>query len=264
MNLLKRVEAISILILFSCTITLFASDTIHITNGEWPPYFSEHLSHYGVTSHIVEEAYRRQNIVVQYHWYPWSRALMAAQEGQYDASIGWAKTEEREKDLFFSKPILHGEIVFFHLNTITVEWDSLSDLKDYKIGAVLGMHYSDAFNQADKEHTIKVHRVSNELQLFKMLLMERVDLVVCNKDVGLQIMWDNLTKKEIRKITFSLKPLHINKLRVVFPKMGEKSIYFLEELNSGLESLNSDGTFELFYKNSLLGKYQSKRKKEKK
>ncbi len=43
-----------------------ARDSIRITTGEWPPYISESLPGYGVVSRIVTEAFKLENIRVEF------------------------------------------------------------------------------------------------------------------------------------------------------------------------------------------------------
>ena len=52
-----------------------AKKTITITNGEWDPLFSKNLKHYGVTSHIVTEAFALEGYKVKYSFYPWTGAV---------------------------------------------------------------------------------------------------------------------------------------------------------------------------------------------
>lgn len=35
---------------------------IRSTNGEWPPYLSENLPHYGLASHIISEAFAKKGL----------------------------------------------------------------------------------------------------------------------------------------------------------------------------------------------------------
>ncbi|MCP4687520.1 MAG: amino acid ABC transporter substrate-binding protein, partial [Desulfobacterales bacterium] len=95
----------------------FAEETITLTNGEWPPYMSERLEHHGVVSRIVVEAFALEGVRVEYSFFPWIRALSLAKAGAFDGSVVWWKTPEREKDFFFSDPVLDVRYVFFHLKS---------------------------------------------------------------------------------------------------------------------------------------------------
>lgn len=67
--------------LFLFTSVVHGKDTIRITNGEWPPYLSKKLPHYGFASHLITEAFATVNVEVEYGFFPWKRAFRNAQEG---------------------------------------------------------------------------------------------------------------------------------------------------------------------------------------
>ncbi|MEL7401395.1 MAG: hypothetical protein AAFN68_12600, partial [Pseudomonadota bacterium] len=113
LGLLSLRLLLPLLSLLSCR--LWAAESIVITSGEWAPYISQKLPHYGITSRIVTEAFKQQNIETQYQFYPWNRSLNSARGGEVNATLGWAKTEEREQDFWFSsEPISIEQTVFFN------------------------------------------------------------------------------------------------------------------------------------------------------
>ena len=40
------------------------SQTINLTNGEWPPYFSQNMKNYGIASNIITKAFENENIKI--------------------------------------------------------------------------------------------------------------------------------------------------------------------------------------------------------
>ncbi|MBU2714317.1 hypothetical protein KCG35_25035, partial [Zooshikella sp. WH53] len=38
------------------------SGVVRVATGEWPPYISKNLKHYGVVSHVIKEAFAEENI----------------------------------------------------------------------------------------------------------------------------------------------------------------------------------------------------------
>ena len=142
--------------------TINANDQIIISNGEWPPFFSQELHDNGATSHIVTKAFEKEGIDVIYKWYPWKRAFHLAKNGDLHATVGWDKTKQREKDFLFSEPILYGNVMFFHLKEKEFSWNKLQDLKALKIGTVTGYEYQGALNKLKQNINIKVYEVINE------------------------------------------------------------------------------------------------------
>jgi polar amino acid transport system substrate-binding protein len=133
-----------------------AYDTIRITNGEWPPYLSEHLKHYGLASRIITEAFALEGVKVSYGFFPWKRSFILAQNGEWDGTAVWFKSPGREQDFYISDPVIEASYVFFHLKSRRFDWNDVDSLKPYTIGATLEYNYGEAFEQAEKNGLINV------------------------------------------------------------------------------------------------------------
>jgi len=236
--------------------SLSAQDTIKISNGEWPPFFSKDLKKYGVTSHIVQEAFSLEEVEVNYEWYPWKRALHMAGVGQINASIGWSKTKDREKDFLFSDVIINGDAVFFHLKDQKFDWNTFEDLKNIRIGSIFGYQYDNKIQEIRKIENADIFEVVNEEKLFQMLLKGRFHVIIINLDVGYGILNKYFTSTEAASITYHKKVFHNEKSRLLFSKKIKDNKVLMEKFNKGLQRLKSNGKFEEYYKNSRNGEYE--------
>ncbi len=248
--------------LFSITLFLFllstlnANDTVRISNGEWPPFFSKDLTKYGVTSHIVQEAFALENIQVKYEWYPWKRALHLARVGELNASIGWSKTEKREKDFLFSDIIINGNVVFFYLKSQSFDWYNFDDLKDIRIGSILDYQYGTKMQEIKNLEGTDIFEVVDEKKLFQMLLKGRFHVIIINLDVGYGILNKYFSKEKVNSITYHKKVFHNEKLRLLFSNEIKENKVLLKKFNKGLQRLKDNGKFEEYYKNSRNGDYE--------
>ncbi len=93
-----------------------------ITNGDWPPFLGEHLPENGAISQVVRESFALKGIETRYGFFPWARALALAAEGKWDASVGWAFSEERARDFYFSDALVDLPVILFSRNDKKVEW----------------------------------------------------------------------------------------------------------------------------------------------
>jgi len=245
--------------LFSLTLTnINAKDTIKISNGEWPPFFSKDLKYDGVTSHVVKKAFSLENLTIEYEWYPWKRAFHLAKVGDIDATIGWEKRKDRESDFLFSDVILNGNVVFFYLKHNKFDWNTFNDLKELKIGTVSGYKYGNKIQKLEKIAGVSLHTVINEQKLFKMLIKERFDVVIINLDVGYGILNKYFLPSNVQKIAYHKKPLHTEYLRLLFSKKNARNKSIVKKFNRGLKQLKDNGTFKQYYENSRRGKYEKK------
>lgn len=105
------------------------ASAIRISNGDWAPFMSPNLPHYGFVSRMVTEAFALEGISVHYEFFPWARAYLVAKQGAFDASIGWYWNADRAQDFLFSEPVFVETQVLFHLRERPVPWKRLRELQ---------------------------------------------------------------------------------------------------------------------------------------
>ncbi len=223
--------------LIACPFEGIAEETIILANGEWLPYQSKELKHYGVASHIVTESFALSGIKVKYKFRPWKRAYEETKEGGFYGSFLWTQSEERDKYFYFSDILIEGTSVFFHLKSFSFDWKNAEDLKGIKIGGVLGYRYGQAIDKADKQGKIKIHRVNNEKQLFGMLLMGRIQVFPITIIPAYEILNKNFKPEEVQLITYHPKPTKKDFFRLMLSKKIKENQRYLELFNQGLNHL---------------------------
>ncbi|MCG8571684.1 MAG: transporter substrate-binding domain-containing protein [Spirochaetes bacterium] len=249
----KKLTFILILILlFTCF--LGAQKKIVLTNGEWEPYLSEHLKHYGVASHIVTEAFAQEGVKVEYVFVPWKRAFEDAKSGKYDGSLVWTKSAEREKDFYFSEPVIRGDSVFFYIKGNKFDWKTLKDLTKYKMGVALGYKY--AFDDDPISQQFKREEAPNDLSNFKKLLGGRIDIYPLSKDVGWEMINGNFSKAEIKKFASHPKPYHTENYYLILTKAKSGNADLIRLFDKGLAKLKKSGKYDKFINDSYKGKYK--------
>ncbi len=175
-------------------------------NGSYPPNeIMENGKLSGVHVDLVEAAARTLNVTVHFRSYPWKRALSMVRQGTADAVTYAARTPEREAYAVF----LNGNILsrttfaFFVLSQKAHEiryLGNLEDLRDFRIGTVLGYTYPDAFNRADFLQK-DMGALSDEV-LLKKLLHNRFDMAIGDQAIMRYLLH---RMKCPEKVTF-LKP----------------------------------------------------------
>src|SRR5919106_7045192 len=90
-----------------------AERVISLAISEWPPYVSNDLKNYGLTSEIVAEAFARVGHTVKMSFMPWKRALHKVAEGVYDATYPAYYSEERAQLYAMSKPFFAAPMGFY-------------------------------------------------------------------------------------------------------------------------------------------------------
>jgi len=235
---------------------VFSKEEIRIANGEWVPFTSQNLKHYGLFSHIISESFAFNGIAVTYEWFPWKRALDLVKFGDWDCSPGWSITPERKEFGYFSDPIYESKAVFFHLKTYKFNWETFNDLKGVDIGATHGYIYGKEFERAEKEGIIFVERVPTDVINFRKLLKGRIKLFPANLETGFAILNKNFPPNQVKLVTYHPKPYREKAIyHLVFSKKIKRSKRMVEVFNQGLKQLKNSGKYDQYIEESRRGEY---------
>lgn len=258
---MKKFIRVFILLLFSVNL-LVAKESIYLTNGEWPPYLSEKLPHYGFASHIVSEAFKAVGVEVEYGFFPWKRSYEYAKNGvdeveqTWHGTIVWVYTDERAKYFNYSDIAIKDSEVLFHLRDKPLKWKSIQDLKGVIIGGTLHTTYP-TFEKAEKDGILKISRAGGYDILFKRLLQKRIDAVPQVRAVGSFFLDNSLSKDEREKIAYSPTVIQNREYHLILSKNIKENEKFLKLFNRGLKIIKDNGTYKKLLEALENGNYNS-------
>jgi polar amino acid transport system substrate-binding protein len=241
-------------------IVLAGQDLIRIATEEYPPYTSSSLPHFGIDAHIVREVFGAAGIKVEFEFMPGARALEWARNGQFDATVPWAHRKEREADFLFPDPVIAvDDEYFFHRKDLRFGWNpSKPDYKILKgkaVAAIIGYDYGSAFQAAEMSGLIEVTRVRNLEIGFRMLEINRVDLVISKERVAqyeLQKLFPD------RPALFSRTREHLSPQSfdyLIISKKSPDARFFVDAFNRGLARLKASGRYSKFLRDFTDGVY---------
>lgn len=175
-----------ILLLFS-PFSVFAENLPAVCQ-EFPPYnyLDDKGNVIGSSTEIVAEVLQRMGYEADIKLLPWNRAYKVAADGRVPMLFTFSRSNEREKDFFFTDGLASIEVVFFKRKADNITWNMLSDVKDYRVGYVQGYNYGnmmmDAIQQKtfNKPDAIGASSTVDYQQMLK-LVGNRIDLAVCPK-----------------------------------------------------------------------------------
>lgn len=238
-----RFLLISTLLLMAISGHTHAKEMVYITNGEWAPYLSQDLPHYGVASHLVKEAFATQGIDVVYGFFPWKRSYKLAKEGHWHGSVVWVRTPEREDAFIYSDVVITDYEHLFHLKSLPLDWKTIEDLEGLRIGGTLHTAYP-IFEAAEKKNILILVRSGTYENLYHRLLKRRIDAIPQVSAVGEFLIRTQLNPYEQQKITFSSTIIQKREYALILTKAIEENKRYLTLFNRGLERLRQTGRYD--------------------
>ena len=250
------------LLLICLCIGLLVPATAHagpvtIATGEWPPWSGENLPGQGYVLQLVREAFAETGHTVKYEFYPWARALVVTVEGGVDASAYWYESEKVKKDCYYSDVLTRERIVFFRKKSTRLEgWNTLEDLCAYRIGATLGVTFTEEIVRLGAKGVLTVDLAKDNLTNFRKLVHGRIDLLPSPEVLGLKILRDNFPPDVRKGIVIDPKPVSQRTGHLIFPRKVPASKELLQDFNRGLKMLIRSGRYDELLHDFAAGKFE--------
>ncbi|MBE9608587.1 substrate-binding periplasmic protein [Chitinilyticum piscinae] len=222
---------------------VWAAQSITLTLQEYPPFMGKDLPYQGLLTRVVVAAFAQQHIAVKLESVPNNRAIEAPRRGLYDGSFGWARSPEREKDLFYTESVMALRMVFCQRKGESYPWQTLEELAPYRIGATSGNYYSDDFTNLQKSGVLQVDFAGSDVANLRKLLGKRIDLFPIDAEVGPYLMATNLAPEETTQLSCQDKAYWTAPLHVVISRQRQDGGQLVQQFNTGLAKLKQSGEF---------------------
>ncbi len=240
---------VNLVIVFSClsALLLYPQPHVHaqeliLVSGDWPPYIDSEAPDKGFVSRIVVEAYQRAGIDARIKIEPWKRVADDVDKKK-NISFGWYYNSERAQKWLFSDEITQSRVVFAVRSDTDFTWNTLEDLKPYKIGITRGYSNGDEFDQFKGQ--LQIEEASSDEINFKKLLKGRFDLFPIDPLVGTLLLQTRFTPKQRKQIQFiTEKPLASMGVHVVCAKTNDRCLHFIGKFNYGFAALQQEGVLK--------------------
>lgn len=215
----------------------------------WLPYIADSLPNQGLLAELSRSIAKDAGYQLETPLKPWNRVLLEVKRGLLDGSVCMFKTDARQQHMHFVEPpLLTEKTVFFALKSRNIQWQSLDDLRMYRIGLLNGASYhQDEFIQTH----LDVTALDSFSSLFRMLAKDRLDLVLVEYHNGISTLQSlpGITAEQF--ITLS-KPYQATSVHIAISKVIENSEEISQRLSQAAKRvINSSTAKELYLKHNL-------------
>ena len=244
---LKRSQAIAVsamvipLFLFSPT---QAKDVLRLGVGEWKPFISESLPHYGPALEVVSRAFEYENIKIEYTFVPWKRAMKLTAKGRFDGTPGWIFSDERAADFRYSDSVfIQKDLIFFHRNKV-FKFDSADDFAGMRTRTLIGAHIGDEFAQMVGRGQLTNKESRSYSKMFKMLFNQRIDFLYLGEYTGTSEMKSALSKDQASQIVAKDSFRKPHSYHLLVSRQNENGLRILKAFNRGMQKLRASGDYD--------------------
>jgi len=217
-----------------------ATNQLEFATDEYPPFeFAENGQIKGISTEIVNEAFKRMGIKIVIKTYPWARAMDMVKNGEVDGIFSVFKTPERKAFIDFPTPLVADVQSLFVLKDSDLKFDGdLSKLNQESIASVTGYSYGEKFDTAVKNGVIKLESTADITSNFEKLLSKRVNIYVESKYSGIYIL------KKMGKLdqVKALSPDVNSPYGYLGFSKSKKHTELIAKFNTVLEQMKNDGT----------------------
>lgn len=178
----QRITLSLIAAVFLMVSSFSRADTLYLTSLEWPPYSGADLPSQGASVAVAKAAFEAMGHELVVEFFPWSRAVALATNN--DTYAGYFPEYYYESDDFlFSDPMGQGPLGFVENVANPVEWSSLEDLTDKRIGVVQDYVNTEELDRMIADGEINASAVTSDSQNVLKVAGGRIDMAVIDSNV---------------------------------------------------------------------------------
>ena len=167
-----------------------SNKVLNLATLNWPPYISEDVCNKGWVFQFTVALLVSKGYQVNIHFYPWARSVMLVEQGKMDILFPEYFIEssspsdafpgkKRRELLVLSNEFSGGELALLKRKHYPFDLqENLANLKGKIIGVVRGYQNTPEFDAMMDSKQFSVVEAVDELQLVKLLMAKRVDLIV--------------------------------------------------------------------------------------
>lgn len=213
----------------------------------WPPFVlgkEGGKAQGGISIELCQEIFSRLGIPFSSQLHPWKRALVYLKTGEADFTFPLIQNEERSVDIAFTDTVMTDKSRVWFLGARKggpIEWETITDLKPYRIGIVSGYSHGELFNQAIKDGILKTEPCISYEQGIRKLLHSRMDLLLGNESVIYSLIRSHPEWKGKLKYASKISSQHFYRIGI---SKKSPAMVLIPEINRLIGEMKTDGTID--------------------
>ena len=228
---------LSILVI-ALSLSNHAQSSLNLGSDVWPP-FTNKGSERSIAFDIVTEGLSRNSISMEPQLLEFKEVLSGIEAGNFDGSAALWKTEEREEIMIFSEPYLENRLILVGLKGTEVNYQSVEELNNQRLGVVANYAYEADLLNADNVQL--VYGKSDQDNLEK-LFDHKIDFMLVD-----ELLIQYLLKYQYNDVQTYLniadQAFQTQKLYFALRKDVPNAQSIIDGFNTSIKEMMLDGTY---------------------
>lgn len=221
--------------------------TAALAEADYPPfYFRDNGQLVGFSIEVLDHVAQQVGVNIRYRRLSWPRVLQSLEDGQVDMVTTFSNTAERAPLVVYTGiPHAVERNHLFTVNGSEAVYDGdVESLAAYRIGAITGYSYGEAFDQA---RYLMVERVLDEPTLVRMVLGHRFDVAVGNPYAIRRVAAQTSAADQLR---FLEPPVNRSPIYMAFSRKHPQALELAASFTKAILDFKATDTYQ-----ALLTKY---------
>ncbi len=173
-----RILSFIIVLAINTNSVCYANEILSMCSTDSPPYGGPSLPSGGFVEELVKNVATRAGYIPQIEYYSWARCVEEVKKGRIDIIYSmWENIDKHRQDFKFLFNNNSSISAFITLDSSALMSGELEHFEQVS----LALHIGGGYDQDISNHKgFHFHYVSSDIQKLKMLLANRVDLIISN------------------------------------------------------------------------------------
>lgn len=206
-----------------------------VTGNDYAPFTDYSSFEGGVANQIITKSLKHVGISVEIERRPWSRGYQDTLNDRYLGAFPYLKTDEREKDFYYSSPLYSVQQFYFHRKGFHIDLS-----KKQTLCSPLGWTINNSLKSKTHNSKAKIETPIDMYACVRMVLAGRADFFVANKYIVQNMKISPLLKWRLDKT-----PVNGGMIDefLIIRKQSIYSVDFLNNFEIGFEKLKESGEY---------------------
>jgi len=224
--------------------------TVRLTSLEWPPYSGKDLPQQGASIAVVRAALAAMGHRLEVEFVPWTQAVALGQDGGsgFHGYLPEYTSPEIEHTFQLSREIGRSPLGFVERQSAPVRWQTLTDLREERIGVVRGYINTQEFDARVARGELNAVPASDDLTNVRKVMTGRLPLAVIDRHVLAYLMQHERSVTDARHVLqFNARLLEEKSLHVAVQR-SPRGDWTLKIINAGLQRIDANAIAAPFFR----------------